>query len=366
MIKRGAFFIVCSGKSGGAERRFLYLFEHMATTGRDVHLISNSEYLDDKSDLKLRFGDRIFSSNLCRFGVVSKFLFVVTSIAYLMRKDIGYVHFCVNPSPYSLLYSLLSYIFGYKIGVSIVNSTRKGKSDFTKLEMLAWRVSLKRARFIDFLSPSIKKNVLNVFPDSIDMVRSQISPNSFSRFVDYKSKEFRNNTIGRDIDFLFASRMVVGKGVDLLIQALIRLDGYGKPFNVYVVGDGPLGVKFEALKLRNIDLSTPGYLDDISELLSRTKFALSLQEFENYPSQFLLEALMMRCNIIVTDVGDTRLLLNDNVAFFTTNNPDDLSFLMSNSNYFHDSVREERVINILSEHNVERFSKYFEHVLLEL
>lgn len=52
-------------------------------------------------------------------------------------------------------------------------------------------------------------------------------------------------------------------------------------------------------------IRTPGYV--VSEnYLPETEVFLSLQDFTNYPSQSLLEAISCGCYIIASDVGDTR------------------------------------------------------------
>ena len=49
----------------------------------------------------------------------------------------------------------------------------------------------------------------------------------------------------------------------------------------------------------------------VAEALADAKVFLSLQQWDNYPSQSLLEAMLSECCIVATDTGDTRLLVAD-------------------------------------------------------
>jgi glycosyltransferase involved in cell wall biosynthesis len=74
-------------------------------------------------------------------------------------------------------------------------------------------------------------------------------------------------------------------------------------------GSGPYEAELRAAARdrRNIEIQ---HKQDMAEVLADAKVFLSLQQWDNYPSQSLLEAMLCGCCVVATDVGDTRLLVN--------------------------------------------------------
>jgi glycosyltransferase involved in cell wall biosynthesis len=167
-------------------------------------------------------------------------------------------------------------------------------------------------------------------------------------------------------DFIFVSRLIVeSKGVELLLAALQLCDDEGYEFSVAICGAGPLSEKIAMLNFQNIKLIYLGYLDDIVEVLSVSSTALSLQKYENYPSQFLLEALAAGCNIIATDVGDTRLLLSSDIATLIDGTAESLKIAMTSVYENRTAQSSLAVQRVLEQHSVSTFSHYMERVITE-
>jgi glycosyltransferase involved in cell wall biosynthesis len=354
LINNTAFFLLAKNKPGGGERRFLYLYEYYLKKNYSPYLIANNELLDN---LNVAFNKRVFSEKLNGIIIFSEFYFILNALIFIKKENIKHVHFCINPSKYSLLMIPVLKLFRCKISISLINSIVGNGYKLSVFEKIYWEYSIRNSDRLDILSPSIYKNMLNIFDKSILSRKNEISICSFSKSVDSlnTSGQIINNK--KKYDFIFASRLIPGKGLELLMLAIQKLDEEGIAFNILICGEGPLANSFLDKKFNYIKINYFGYVDNVLELLLLSDCALSLQEYENYPSQFLLEALAAKCKIIATDVGDTRMLLNDDVSILIKNDAGALKQAMLDSKKV--IVNSELVNELLEKNSISIFSKYF-------
>jgi len=97
-------------------------------------------------------------------------------------------------------------------------------------------------------------------------------------------------------------------------SALGRLGQEHTDLQVHLAGDGSMAAEVAAF-VREHELANRvtlwGHVDDVAALVSKSIIFASTQAQTNYPSQSLLEAMACENGIIVTDVGDTRILNNE-------------------------------------------------------
>lgn len=368
VINSSAFFVVAKNKPGGAERRFFYLFKYFLSKGDTPHLITNSELFDNLITENLLHRN-VFKMKLNGHKFIVPLRYIFNALRYIRKKNIKHVHFCVNPSFYSFLMVNILRLMGCKTSISIVNSTLRTNSDLHPIQQIVWRKTLKSVDSIDMLSPSIRSNMFNMFgPAFFHQKKNSISVCSFSEQADLIRTEAGrdNNAKSRIYDFIFASRLIESKGLDLLLEALMLCDIDGHSFTVAICGDGPLANKVKNIKLNNIKLTYFSYVEDMQEILFLSKAALSIQKYENYPSQFLLEALAANCNIISTDVGDTRLLLNQEISSLIPNDKSILKNSLISTGYDNSPKRKAAVNFALRHHSVESFANYIEKIFAEV
>ncbi len=367
IINNTAFFVISKGKPGGAERRFYYLYEYYISKGKVPHLITNTELFNTLSVAK--FSDaNVFDVKLEGNKIISSLRFIVSSLLYIKKHKVKHVHFCVNPSFYSWFLVRVLWGIGCTTSVSIVNSIIRSNSDLSLLNKFFWKNTIQSVDIIDILSPSIVTNMTNIFSSKEFQKRKvSISVCSFSSIADLIRNDERSNINikSRPYDFVFASRLIEGKGLDLLLDALKLCDAEGHNFTVVICGNGPLESKVKNIEFNSIKLIYLGYIKDIHEVLLCSKVALSLQTYENYPSQFLLESLASSCNIISTDVGDTRLLLNDEISILIENNVLCLKDALIKAHYDCSSKRSDVVSRVLDKHSVGTFADYIERIISE-
>jgi len=135
-----------------------------------------------------------------------------------------------------------------------------------------------------------------------------------------------------------------------------------------LLGFGP---EFNALKSMRSAYSLDK-LDILSDLPARNvltdiKNLVSLQHYENYPSQVIFEAAACLTYVVSTDVGDSRLFLMDEHATLVDRSPHLISRqlikLLQNIN-----ILERKAVGIIAllkqNHRASRFSSWYNNELL--
>jgi glycosyltransferase involved in cell wall biosynthesis len=283
------------------------------------------------------------------------------------RLGIKHLHYTVNPGYLSALTTFLSCFFKISLSVSVVDSTKISSADFNLVERMCWKYTLYRALLIDALSPKIKYNLTGILGSGVSS-KIRVSPCSFS---EDSSKSMRPVN-SRDIDLVFAARFVEGKGINLFIETLQILDQmrFSPPLNVHICGQGPLeAIIHRAVKHFNRINVSVYWTENISEVFVRAKVFVSLQQRENYPSQAVLESANQAVAVIATDVGDTRLFLNEENAILVTNTPPEVARAVIE--LLNDQKLREKLGNSLrryikTNHTIERYTEYFIAFLEEI
>ncbi|MDA7512461.1 glycosyltransferase [Verrucomicrobia bacterium] len=204
---------------------------------------------------------------------------------------------------------------GYTTSLSVVNSSIwRNFKDRRLIEKIYWKHTVEKVNIIDCLSPSIAQNIKNIFTVNKTIVK--IAPCSFSpeyhpdneqnQFMPYDSGE-------KTYDFCFVSRLIENKGCDLLVQILQKFENEQIKLKVLICGQGPLKQTLISAtkKFRYIDTVFNNNLRGI-DAIKKCKFLLSLQKYENYPSQVIFEAAITKTIVVLTNVGDSTLLVNNN------------------------------------------------------
>lgn len=191
-----------------------------------------------------------------------------------------------------------SVIFSYTTATfRLLLDNPKNIKGFKLVERIAKHVDL-----FEVINPAVDWQ--GIVPES----KIRIAPCSFSdpnRFIPAYPKQGK---------VVFAGHLSTAKGVYLLIsilQAWPRDDT--TEFLICGDADGTeSSVKAEKI-LDQLCSTRPNWkrarYSDVSAEISDAKVFLSLQEFSNYPSQSLLEAMLSGCCIVATNTGETDLLV---------------------------------------------------------
>lgn len=265
-------------------------------------------------------------------------------ILHVLRSNYRHVHLASNPSPLSWTFALLRRKLPC-FSVSVVDS-RVSQPD-------RWMRALRHASSIDCLSPSIAGKIVEREPDLA--LRLKVAPCSFPARPAASGSAVPDALPVRDIDLLFVSRFVAGKGIELLNAVGRDLSD----LKVRIAGSGPYRPCVAEAIL--------GPEEDIPGLMLRSKIFLSLQLETNYPSQAVYEAVRARCALIVTDTGDTRRFLDDDCAMLVSPQPE--AIVTAARQLLADTKRMTRLTEnaavVLQDHTVDGFAQYFLDEVIE-
>ena len=352
---------------GGLERRFLRLYRYFQEHGyENIYVITEPAFLQVAENAGIPVdGSRIllvpqgtFSSPK-RNDLFKPISYVLSSLRLwkiVRDNDIDILHFIF---PYRRLIPFLLMPFSCKKKIlSFVNN-----------------VYSQSGRFPNFKSSFIHHYYFNLV-DTIDSFYSYF-PVNFKRyskktrlapcsFTDYSKFDFERGT--KENWIVCAGRLEEYKGISLFLTAAIKLyaamsDQERASWKVFLYGKGPMEEEIK-LSINNSGLNDficIDYHPRMYEILNKSKIFVSPHLVENNPSQSLLEAMAAENAVIVTDVGDTRRLVNEEVAVIIPPCEDKLALAML------DLVRDEAKANHLGKNarvfvtsncTIEKFADY--------
>jgi glycosyltransferase involved in cell wall biosynthesis len=174
-------------------------------------------------------------------------------------------------------------------------------------KFVLFNYAFKKVDLIDFLSPFILNGVREKGVRIMDE-KIRITPGSFTDYgkcrIGDKSK----------IRIAFASRMEKDKNPVLFTRVSIELAGKYPEAEFHIMGEGNLSIELTRLIEESgfSNVVFHGFYPNPIEIFENSIVFVSIQNTNNYPSQSVLEAMACGNAIIASDVGDTRLFINEN------------------------------------------------------
>lgn len=331
---------------GGAERRFARLAAYLAENKQvSVTIFCHSSTVKPLESLNINMDKvniEIFDSFDFRFfsSSVKKLLSLIKLIIKLRKSCFDYFFIASNPGIVSYIVTRLSFKLP-KIIVGMTDVTHHESS--TAGNRFCVRQTLKKVHSVDCLSPGVRDAYSGSF-NSQDNYKIKIAPCSYTDYSRVKHSDVR------DIDVVLISRFVPFKGHELLEAIAEDLQSV----ELHICGDGAMPVNVSNAKVYKTD--------DPFDILSRAKISLSLQKFGNYPSQVVLESLASSCAVIATDVGETRMFLNESnsvlIDYDSRELLDAIRLLLSDDE-LRARIAESGRNSVLKEQTIERYCEYF-------
>ncbi len=310
---------------GGAERFFADFFTDYKNDKTKHKLF----LLTDKDSVK-QFNkiDKITDSkNVLLFKIWSnrfKHRLEFFKISQLIRKEkikllmipLYNIHYYplierINNMPLSVRPKIVPVIVDYNISYYYFDSNDKQynfKSTFESLfstikidAVITWYQSFK-----DFC---VKNNIIKSNP-KIHTVTSRYSP----QFATIPFKEKQNSIV-------WAGRLTETKRPLMFLEAINLLKGKTADWKFFIYGKGPLETEVKNYIDKNnlSGLVTLSSHKNPKEVFVSTKCFVSTQDFENFPSLAMNEAMVAGNAIIARNVGQTDLFVKDNQNGFLLN-----------------------------------------------
>lgn len=386
-------FNLTGSYKGGAQKRYLSLFEYLQKNNSDYFLLLNKSLYNNcrkdniihnnKNVIRLSIKYEIAESIKCdnKLNNVakisnnrkSKLRYLLGPFKYFLKCTISSIDYCIklyfilNKYKFNSVYCIwdggkwslllfklfkIQYIYSYNDASFFMLSQKK--MNFWKSEYFC----LKNAQFIDCLSPAIAQGLMLRFPE-FKKEKLLISPNSFIDYTKFVASTKKENWIS------FCSRLEVLKNPLLLVESVILIKDKLNGYIIKIIGTGGeynrIKNMIEENSLQNY-VHLCGALDSSLEIVSKSKIFVSIQQDNNYPSQSLLEAMACKNAIIASDVGETRLLVTDKEGILVELTPKSISeaiLKLINDEYLIEKKSKAAYIKATTEHTVEKFANYF-------
>lgn len=170
-------------------------------------------------------------------------------------------------------------------------------------------------------------------------------------------------------DIVFCSTLIPAKNYRLALSAYMKLSEYlyrigstNIPNFILIAPYIPESISDEIISFNN-----KGYgriilekYENITSVLKLSSFFLSLQDYDNYPSQSLIEAMIFGCTIIATNTGETgRIVKPEYGNYIIEKNEDSLIEVILHAWEKPHYINRDNINLILTNHSIESYSEYF-------
>ncbi len=253
-----------------------------------------------------------------RLNTLWYYIKAVWRILFCEKYDLIHFHHCDS----AFLFPLVRIKYGKKVVVTTHGAFTKINDKWEKYKwyfLLQYRLFLRIAPYLTSVSKNEQKKTKNILGRY-----SEFIPNG----VNLK-EEISDNDVGKDYLFFSAGRIMAIKGLDVMLEALHKINYTGK---IIIAGDitfAPQKFKDRIFKLsEGLDVSFLGLIIDKSLLyryLRNAKLFIFPSNAETMSVQ-LLEAASMQVPIVASDiVENTDVFSEDEVLFFKTDDSEDLA-----------------------------------------
>lgn len=255
----------------------------------------------------------IMNANLKLFKFTSRLFYPFFIIYVYYRKRCTSVHVATSiiDSLYLVrLFNLLRIPYCFTFASNSLEMASYG----SKAVKRKWAKLFSLAKNVEVLNPSNTIEIANG--------RKFISPNSFPYLIEFlKIPQHKFINPKRDNTIVFCGSLIPQKNPLFAISGFqLFLQKFGQEFpdvKFLIVGKGELKTEVEN-QVNQINQQYGRAVielvndKDLVDILSTSKLFLSLQDYDNYPSQSLMEAMIFCNSVISIDNGDTsRLVLNE-------------------------------------------------------
>lgn len=331
--------LIGSDIPGGAERRIASFMRHInITPNLNMTLVINSELLNQllKTETKPLYrivalqswcldnsfnrmirkspGNIVYKILKRLFKITSNISMIFQFGLYLLLNRSDVLHLVLGSA---MTTSLPFMLFTKKALVcSVVGSEVRDYQLLGALDQYILKWYLKNANIIDALSEELQQILIrNKMTD-----RSKIRVSE--SFIDPKGIQA---LAPKNTWVVFAARLVNEKNPLLFLDAIPKvLSTVSGEIHFFLLGTGELEplIKKRISEYGIDKVVTTGFSNQVTAILEKSMIFCSLQEYENYPSRSLLEAMVCGNAIVATNVGYTYKLVDEYTGIRVSNTTD--------------------------------------------
>lgn len=341
------------GAIGGMAQRFSIVGSYLVERGYNFELLTTASVAEEFNLPSVK--NSIILDDLKGSISLASWFTALWVIVRIMLARFGQVHLAGSGRLLKPVI-LAARLSGTRISCTFASRTLEMASYGREDDRNAWIQTLNSVHKIDVLNPG---HDLHEWECKIS-----VSPCSFPSKLNNLPEAFENN---KKKLVVFCGAFERNKNPILAIDIVEEyIRATGDNVGIAMFGKGSLsGAVLDRISELNAKFQRPVASllppDKLGEYLSSANVFLSLQEIDNYPSQSVLEAMLMGCKIIATDVGDTKLLFPVGVPHnFAVASREPADFVQAMRVAFSDmSASADNVNFVKTVHTLERFSKYF-------
>nr|WP_293994992.1 glycosyltransferase [uncultured Fusobacterium sp.] len=288
-MKKIALFFPVTG-IGGAERRLSRIFiEIEKEKNIEVFWIILSK--QSKEEIEKKYIS-LLEKNI-KIIVFKNYFEVVRHFIKIKYNIVFYTDCCYRTIP--IIYTCLF----TKKKTCMLNVT----SDIKLLNKISYIHNVVLSSQLDCLYPTNYKLLKRKFPQK----QIVLTPGSFTDTAKFYPEIKKENLI------IFSGRLIKEKGILLFLEAIVALREkiILNNYKVVILGNGNLKEQVEKIIIENKleDFTSLHYTLNVEKILRKGKIFCSLMPDGNYPSQSLIEALSCGLFSIVTNTGDSHLMV---------------------------------------------------------
>ena len=361
-MTRPIYLVLLSDHVGGAEIRFFRIFKQLIKNSSSINLILCKGFLKKVISFD-EFKD---------FSSYSNNIKDIKTFSYYQKKSFNtiYTDVCSIVETNSILHFNQNFPATYPKKIThktIYTFNENSLTRFSLKDHLFFVLILLRANITDILDPIIQLKYKRLLFFKKEINRTQAgSVNPFDYKFHFQQK--RNSIV-------FSGRFTNQKQVLLYANSIdqiykdLTLQNISIEF--YIIGNGPLTTivnkKVSSLRKKGVIIHT-GFMKDYKQIIENSKLFLSIQKYNNYPSNSLMEAMACGNIPITIDNGSTKLLAKEDYSYYLPENfsPKQLSECISGIFQLSKQDFEKRATlareTIKTEYNVNLAAKYYSNL----
>ncbi|MCK5055853.1 MAG: glycosyltransferase family 4 protein [Candidatus Aminicenantes bacterium] len=375
------------GRKGGAERRYYNIICELSKHQK-VYIMANSSVIDnwnklggfnekvvfkyllkdtskgENDNIKKSSQTKLSIRNIAKKFFPKKLRLLFLTIFYIFRLNmyvfkwaIKYKITHINTIQASGILVIFTKILGCKIVFSYNDYMVENGYPFRWISNQGLKAVARISDRYDFLSEMIPERMQKM---GLKIQAGKIfsPPTSFTNYSNF------NISLPKKKKIVFSGRLEKLKNPFLALGIAKELSRRKISYNLLMLGDGSLRCDLEKfIRLNNLDDNVHTFsTNHVENELRDALIFLSLQQENNYPSQALLEAMACGCIPIVTDVGETRKIVNEKNGFLVNENVNQIVeiiiYIFDNIELFEKRGMEIRK-NVMQNFNIQSYMKYY-------